>query len=50
MFDMKMIPMFIITSIIGGYIGTVWNQISSAKLEKSLYSFHDYITAITGLM
>lgn len=49
MFDMKMIPMLIIASIIGGYIGTVWNQkISSAKLESLYTVFMIAITAITG--
>lgn len=49
MFDMKMIPMLIIASIIGGYIGTVWNQkISSAKLESLYTIFMIAITAITG--
>ena len=49
MFDMKMIPMLIIASIIGGYIGTVWNQkISSAKLENLYTVFMIAITAITG--
>lgn len=48
-FDMKMVPLLIIASIVGAYIGTVWNEkISSAKLESLYTIFMILITVITG--
>lgn len=48
-FDMKMIPLLIVASIIGSYIGTVWNQkISSNKLEGLYTIFMIAITTVTG--
>lgn len=48
-FDLKMIPLLIIASIIGAYVGTTWNQkISAFKLEKIYTIFMIVLTTITG--
>lgn len=49
LFDMKMVPLLIIASIIGSYIGTAWNQkISLSRLEQFYTIFMLVIIAITG--
>lgn len=48
-FDPVMIPLLMLAGIIGGYIGTVWNQkISSAKLEQLYTYFMIALVLITG--
>ena len=48
-FDPVMIPLLMLAGIIGGYIGTVWNQkISSAKLEQLYTYFMISLVLITG--
>ncbi|MBP2058542.1 putative membrane protein YfcA [Lactobacillus colini] len=48
-FNTTMIPLLIVAGIIGGYIGTIWNQkISSSKLESIYTVFMIGLILLTG--